>query len=119
MSTRRHREQRRRVVGIAADRAALGRPVVLLPPPLRRDRALELADLTASECDRRHLEAVRPLLELAVAVDQELAVGRPALLEQDAAAALAAAVRIAGPCLAGWCRYPAGHTGDHEPLEAA
>lgn len=77
----------------------------------RRDRVTEVADLTASECERRYLELARPLLELVVDFDRDGVVDTDDLLR--------AAVRIAGPCPAGWCRYPNGHTGDHEPLEAA
>lgn len=118
MSTRRHRSRIRRsapngsaplLTSTTATRAVLANVAAL-----RRDRALELCDLTAAEADRRHLEEARPLLELAVVIDR-----RYGGCDLRGRAALAAAVRVAGPCPAGWCRYPAGHTGDHEPLEAA
>lgn len=110
MSTRRHRSRPK--VAIIVRPASRG---VLVPaPPLRRTREIELADLTASESARRHLEEARPLLELAVTVDRQYGG-----MYVPARPAIAAAVRIAGPCPAGWCRYPAGHSGDHEPLEAA
>lgn len=106
MSSRRQRERPR------ARRVA---PFVVVQPIVRRDRVVETADLTARECDRRHLEEVRPLLDFVVLVSREDA----SWMSSDFDAVLRAAVRIAGPCPAGWCRYPAGHTGDHDPLEAA
>lgn len=113
MSTRRHRSRSR--APILTGGSAPRPPVVLDFRPFRRDRALELCDLTASEADRRHLEEARPLLALVVDVHREaLRYGLNGVGD-----ALNAAVRIAGPCPAGWCRYPAGHTGDHQPLEAA
>lgn len=115
MSTRRRRSRSRTPIltGGSAPRPR----IVVDFQKLRRDRTLELCDLTAAESDRRHLEEARPLLELAVAADRIMQPDN--LVEMDIDAGLRAAVRIAGPCPAGWCRYPNGHTGDHEPLEAA
>lgn len=79
----------------------------------RRDRTVELCDLTRSETERRQLEEARPLIELAVAVHGDDV--WPAGLSDRA---LRAAVRIVGPCPAGWCRYPDGHEGPCESVEA-
>jgi len=82
--------------------------------PVLMTREAMIATTTRQEAERRHLELVRPLLELAVAAASDN-VWPDGVCDR----ALAAAVRIAGPCPAGWCRYPAGHTGDHDPLDAA
>lgn len=118
MSTRRQRSRprTRRIIVPSATaeirnvRATV--PVQIATP--RRTRDVALADLTRHETQRRLLEEARPLLALAVAASSD-DVWPDGLANE----ALLAAVRLAGPCPAGWCRYPHGHTGDHEPLEAA
>jgi hypothetical protein len=85
------------------------------PRELRRTREIVLAETTCEEAERRLLEQARPLIELAVTLDQEIEAAE-VYDAPDPTAAVRAAVQLVGPCPKGWCRYPDRHDGECQPL---